>query len=346
MTARAPATDDGPHAGRPRWLLLAHQLPTRPSRIRVKVWRRLQQVGAVPTRNSVYVLPNTDQCREDFEWIRSEIVALGGEATVFAAEVLSDGGSEDIVAAFKETREREYRALTREADAALRQARTRAGTPKASPPERQRMLRRLRDRFDAIERMDFCAAAARDEAAAALSALERNWAAPAIAGPAPAPRLRAADFRRRRWVTRPRPGVDRMASAWLIRRFIDADAAFAFVDRPGPRDVSFDMYGDEFGHHGAMCTFETLAARFGIADPVVVHLGRIVHDLDMKEARYAPAEAPAVARLVEGLRRLHQDDGVLLERGIEMFDALAQSFGAPPRRSAGGRGRRPRARRA
>src|SRR5262245_66644507 len=100
----------------PRWLLLGHQLPTASSNARVKTWRRLQQVGAVPARNSVYVLPNTEQCREDFEWVRSEIVALGGEATVFAADAISDGGTEEIVAAFRRAREEEYRTLKTDAD--------------------------------------------------------------------------------------------------------------------------------------------------------------------------------------------------------------------------------------
>src|ERR1700730_5073110 len=104
----------------PRWLLLAHQLPTRPSNARVKTWRRLQQIGAVPARNSVYVLPNSEQCREDFEWLRTEIVALGGEATVFAADAMSEGGAEDIVAVFRCTRNQEYRALKGEIDRLLR----------------------------------------------------------------------------------------------------------------------------------------------------------------------------------------------------------------------------------
>src|SRR5713101_6357217 len=97
-----------------RWLLLAYQLPTRLSNARVKTWRRLQQLGAVPTRNSVYVLPNTEQCREDFEWLRSEIVALGGEATVFAADALNQGGGEDIVTVFQAQRARDYRELQKE----------------------------------------------------------------------------------------------------------------------------------------------------------------------------------------------------------------------------------------
>src|SRR4051794_34406282 len=139
----------------PRWLLLGHQLPARSSNARVKTWRRLQQVGAVPARNSVYVLPNTEQCREDFEWIRSEIVALGGEATVFAGEAISAGGTEDILAAFQRTREQEFRRLKRDIDRLGPPARgVRSRTPVKSRPK-GRAIRLLRERLTALERIDF-----------------------------------------------------------------------------------------------------------------------------------------------------------------------------------------------
>ena len=140
-------------------------------------------------------------------------------------------------------------------------------------------------------------------------------------------RLSIRSFQGRRWVTRPRPGVDRMASAWLVRRFIDSNATFAFADKPARSDVPFDMYMGEFSHDGDRCTFETLIHRFGITDASVGRIAQIVHDLDMKETRYATAEAPAVGHLVEGLRLLHDDDATLLRQGMEMFEALARSFG-------------------
>jgi hypothetical protein len=127
-------------------------------------------------------------------------------------------------------------------------------------------------------------------------------------------------------VTRRRPGVDRMASAWLIRRFIDPNATFAFTDRAGGADVPFDMYTGEFSHQGDSCTFEVLASRFRLKNPAIVKFGQIVHDLDMKDTKYDPPEASAVSRMVKGLRALHGDDATLLEQGIAMFDALARSF--------------------
>jgi hypothetical protein len=311
----------------PRWLLLAHQLPTRSSNARVKTWRRLQQIGAVPTRNSVYVLPNTEQCREDFEWIRSEIVSLGGEATVFAADAVNPEGDEDIVATGQRARDADYRRLKGEADKLRTSSR---GKKSVSAPGREnstRGVRTLRERFNEIERIDFFHASSRQEAADSLTMLERAVTAgkppTARAGSRP---LAAGDFKNRQWVTRPRPGVDRMASAWLIRRFIDPKAAFKFRDRPKGVEVPFDMYVGDFSHQGSLCTFETLAERFDLREPSVVRIGQIVHDLDLKENRFATPEAPAVDRLVSGLQALHTDDQVLLQHGIEMFAALANSF--------------------
>ncbi len=312
-----------------RWLLLAHQLPTRSSNARVKIWRRLQDVGAVVARNSVYVLPRTDQCREDFEWIRSEIVALGGQATVFAADALDRGAEEEMVAMFQKGREAAYGATRRQAE---RVAASVARKRRLSPTDRaalRRAARSLRQRFDSINRIDFFQAAGRPQAATVLDTLDRLADDRERAKPRPsAAPLAPASFRARRWVTRPRPGVDRMASAWLIRRHIDPKATFACVDRPSASDVPFDMYVGDFSHHGSRCTFETLALRFKLTDPAVTRIGQIVHDLDMKETRYAPPDAPAVGRLVEGLRRVHADDAVLLERGVEMFEALARAFEA------------------
>jgi hypothetical protein len=308
-----------------RWLLLGYQLPTRSSNARVKTWRRLQQIGAVPARNAMYVLPNTEQCREDFEWIRSEIAALGGEATVFAADAISEGGTEDIEAVFRRTREQEFRALKGEIDQLLA---TVKGKSRRAGPKRlkHRSLRTLRDRLKAIERVDFFKAPGGAETAAALAALEHTVHGRRPASAQPSSLLNSADFAGRRWVTRPRPGVDRMASAWLIRRFIDPTATFAFTDHPEQADLTFDMYRGEFSHHGDSCTFEVFADRFGLHHPAVSKVGDIVHDLDMKDAKYGPPEAAAIGRIVDGLRALHTDDATLLEQGIGVFDALAQSF--------------------
>ncbi len=325
--SRGAAAAVSKNATTPRWLLLAHQLPTRPSNARVKTWRRLQQIGAVPTRNSVYALPNTDGCREDFEWIRSEIVALGGEATLFAADALDEGNGADIVAASRRAREADYKALARELHRVRKDSRS-AGKPGSRHDRTGRALRHVRERYDEITRIDFFNATGRDAIAGAIDALDARLAARPAAPEEEEETVTITPnrFSNRRWVTRPRPGVDRMASAWLIRRFIDRKARFGFAAQPADSDVPFDMYAGEFSHQGALCTFEVLVRRFKIADAAVRHLGHIVHDLDMKETLYGAAETPAVGRMVDGLRQMHADDSTLLEQGIAMFEALARSL--------------------
>jgi hypothetical protein len=310
----------------PRWLLLVYQLPPRSSNARVKTWRRLQQIGALATRNAVYVLPNTEACHEDFEWLRKEIVAAGGEATVFTADAASDGSAEELVKMFQRTRESDYAAIGQRIDRLLK---TRPVKPSAAGRTRQqREVRQLRDRFNNVLKTDFFGAAARDEVGSSLARLEH-----VVSGRSADKRAAAAStqlsrraFQRRRWVTRPRPGVDRMASAWLIRRFIDPKATFAFVDQPRKNDVPFDMYTGEFSHQGDACTFEVLLARFAITDSAALRIGQVVHDLDMKETKYAAPESPVVGRMVEGLRAMHAADDDLLDHGIGMFEALARSF--------------------
>jgi hypothetical protein len=146
-----------------------------------------------------------------------------------------------------------------------------------------------------------------------------------------------AEFRKRVWVTRPRPGVDRMSSAWLIRNFIDQRAKFRFAETPQAAargGVTFDMFGGEFTHEGERCTFETLARRFAVKDPGVAWLAKIVHQVDLKDDREPLPEAVAVARMVEGLRRTFSEDATLLEHGMVFFEALYRSHAAPGQRRA------------
>jgi hypothetical protein len=332
---------------RPAWLLLVHQLPPRPTNLRVKTWRRLQALGAVALKHSVYVLPNSDPCREDFEWIKSEIQAMRGEATVFTADSIDTFTNDEVIAAFRQAREADYAALERDADALSAGGHAKRG---ARPPARQRLARgarQLKERLTALDATAFFPPANRDAAAAAVARVERlaEGAAPVAAGGAD--RLDPSRFQKRLWVTRPRPGIDRLSSAWLIRRFIDPKARFAFAEAPPASGsaVAFDMYGVEFGHTALGCTFETLVGRFGLASDPVQRIAHIVHDLDLKETRYSAPEAPALAELVDGLRLMHADDAELLEQGIGIFEAFYRAFAAGAEAGTEGRRSRPRGRR-
>jgi hypothetical protein len=314
-----------PSAGPREWLLLVHQLPPTPSNLRVRTWRRLQELGAVAVKQSVYALPDTADSREDFEWLRVEIEGAGGEAVVYSARHVEAAAEAALIDQFRQVRQQAYTELAGEL-----QRIQRAGASRQGPPGRRRELARYRARFAAIERVDFFGSAGRDRVVTLLGDLEA--ASPSAAkgkGPQRASGPGdAGEYDGRLWVTRPRPGVDRMASAWLIRRFIDAKARFGFItDAASAGDaLPFDMFGAGFAHEGDRCTFEALSARFAIRDPAVARIAEIVHNLDLKDGKFGAPEAVTIGIAIDGLQLSAMDDGVLLDQGMTLFEALYRSF--------------------
>jgi hypothetical protein len=289
----------------------------------------LQQLGAVAVKQAVYVLPDSASAREDFEWLKAEIETGGGEATLFAADAVETWTNDELVQEFRRARESDYAVLSRAVERALKAA---AGkrAPRRSRRSAGRIVETFRQRLAAIEGIDFFASAGRDRVATLVVDLQKALSAdpPAERSAASTDSARRDSFRRRTWVTRPRPGIDRMGSAWLIKRFIDPEARFGFVEQPPATGdaVPFDMFGVEFTHRGEWCTFETMAHIFAISGHAVERLAAIVHDLDLKDAKFGPPEAGAVGALVEGLQALHADDHALLDQGITMFEALYRTF--------------------
>jgi hypothetical protein len=306
---------------RMRWLLLLHQLPARAAKGRVRVWRRLQQIGAVALRGSAYVLPHTPQAVEDFEWLRVEIIGLGGTAGVFEGRPVDPGAEAEMVKQFRDHRSADYEQLRTDIRVLMRRVtpRGRRGSVDRSvAPE----VQALRKRFQRVAKGDPIGGPLRDEVARELIALEQQLIGrPTVAATAPAMST-AQLFEARTWVTRPRPGVDRMASAWLIRTFIDPNARFVFADQPAPDQVAFDMYEGDFTHQGDACTCEVLVRRFRIDDKAVRRVAEVVHDLDLKDDKYRHAEGGTVGVLVDGVCNAEPDDARALEAGITLFAAL------------------------
>ena len=315
-TAAAPGRD---------WLCLLFLLPAKRAHARVQAWRRLQRAGAVLLKNSAYLLPASAEAREDLEWIKQEIVSSGGQAMVLVARAPDAATEDEIVAAFRTARSRDFEQLRADAGKLIRLARQRSG--QSAGRELTQRLRRLRERFEERASIDFVKAPGRDELAALLDELDHLTGRRRTMAPSRTTAVNPADYRDKVWVTRPQPGVDRMSSAWLIRRFVDAKARFVFgLPAATPGAIPFDTFEAEFGHHGTSCTFETFCDRFAITDPAVRHIGRIVHDLDLKETTYNETETATIGRLVDGLRRAQHDDDGLLQSGIDMFEALYQSL--------------------
>jgi hypothetical protein len=291
------------------WLVLIHQLPPKPDYLRVKVRRRLQRIGAVALKNSVYVLPQLDETLEDFQWLRREITADGGDAMLLNADFLEgvpDGALEQMA---REERDREYREL---ADAAK-------SLTEPSEADVVRLRRQLAD----IVRRDHFGASGRDAAEFAIRALGQADDEPTEEPPPTPPRGAT-------WVTRAGVKVDRMASAWLIRRWIDRDATFRFEpnDPPvtEPREIRFDMFEGGFTHIGDRCTFEVLVHHFGLRDPALDAVAEVVHDIDCKDQKFARPEADGVAALIDGIVTTVPDDPSRLEAGAELFERLHASF--------------------
>lgn len=342
QVSRRPPIPSPAHGG---WLLLVYQLPVNPSNARVGTWRRLQDLGAVALKNSVYVLPNNPQTREDFEWIKTEIASRKGRASVLIAGTLDTATEQEIIAAFRGTRQAGYESVKREAEKLLKKLKS---APGISPVRQRagRVSRALRERWEEIRAIDFYQAPGGRESAVILDEVDRRLARKRSTPTSISEvkeLLMPEKFQSKTWVTRPRPGIDRMASAWLIRSFIDSKARFIFASKPEeiPAAVAFDMYGVQFSHQGDQCTFETLGRLFNIRGRAIERLAQIVHNLDLKDELYQVPEETVVGRLVEGLRQLHADDGVLLEKGMEMFEALYRSFEKTPQ-GAAKKGRRAR----
>ena len=240
-----------------RWLLLIHQLPPKPDYLRVKVRRRLQKIGAAALKNSVYVLPNTDEALEDFTWLTREIEADGGSAMVCQAAFIEGITDEEIDAM-----------LHSEDQAGDREGRTSTETERVEPG--------------------------------------------------------------RTWVTRTGVKIDRISSAWLIRRFIDPAARIKFVPargyEPAAGELRFDMYEAEYAHEGDRCTFQTLLARFGPRDAALRAISEIVHDIDCKDEQFGRPETAGIASLIRGIAQSSDDDETRIERGAAMLDDLYSAF--------------------
>jgi hypothetical protein len=314
-----------------RWLLFVHQLPSSPSNLRVRTWRRLQQLGAIPIKQAVYALPDTPNAREDFEWLKTEVNGAGGDATVFAADNVDAWSDDGLVEEFRRSRQEAYTILAGDIEKVLKRAASNRRPSGTRAPAIGRLLGVFRDRLAGVEQIDFFGSAGRDRVTTLLTRLEEHASGRDVpagmttsAGPTGAP-----TYQGRLWITRPRPGVDRMASAWLIRRFIDPQARFGFAaDRDAaPEDgLPFDMFGVEFSHRGDACTFETLCDVFKIQEAAVTRIGAIVHDLDLKDNRFGASEAATVGHVIDGLQFAHADDDALLSQGMALFDSLYRSF--------------------
>jgi hypothetical protein len=313
------------------WLLLIHQLPAKPAYLRVKIWRRLQGIGAIAVKNAVHVLPMNEETQEDFEWLLREIREGGGEAVVCEARLIDGLSDQDVHALFDQARDADYAELVKEARALAKSLRRNAKSKTLADYRAQ--VARLRKRLAEIVAIDFFGTIGRETAEDLIATLEAQLNEDAAVRSKEAPNAAAGSAgtpHSRTWVTRQGVYIDRIASAWLIRRFIDPEARFKFVSgkgyRPHEGELRFDMFEAEFTHEGDRCTFEVLLERCGPKDTALRAIAEIVHDIDLKDGKFGRTEVAGIRTLIEGIGAATNDDTQRIARGTEVFNDLYEFF--------------------
>ena len=306
----AISTDKGPS---PPWLLLTFSLPRKGASLRVSVWRKLQRYGSLPLGNSGYLLPNDTANREKFEWLATTIRGSHGEASVLEVQSIDNYTGSQLAKRFTDARAADYRELLKD-------------VRRASAKKLPMQIARLRERFQEIGSIDFFTSPLRERVERALASLQEPQAKQSLPDVG---KVSRSAYQNRKWVTRPRPGVDRVMSAWLIRKFIDPKAHFAFAneDQKPTGAVPFDMYEGGFGHRGEDCTFETLTKAFRILDKRVAVMGEIVHDADLFDEKFGRREGFGVDEVMKGWAQQNLSDSELLERGMQLAEGIYRSLG-------------------
>jgi hypothetical protein len=294
------------------WLLLLYSLPTKQKTERVAVWRRLKKMGAVQIKTSTYLLPDAPAQYEQFQWLAQQIRDYGGDSTLVRAQEIEGLTREKVIAMFNDARAKDYRDLRK----ALQTFITRQKKMDAAAGAAE--LKRFTGQFREIRKVDFYDSPRGHDIAMLLQRAE---------GPKRSRQLETLDVKQyqgKTWLTRPRPEIDRVGSAWLISKFIDRKAKFVFAPSAEafPKAIPFDMLDAEFSHHGNCCTFETLIKRFAISDKSLAQIGEMIHDADLDDARFQRAEAVGIDRVLKGWAKQGLPDREILRRGFECFDAL------------------------
>jgi len=314
-----------------KWLFLVHQVYTPNSKERVKVWRAIKKTGAVLYRNSVYVLPYSKERLEDFQWVCQQINDSKGEASIFISNAESGKEDRTLEALFRKARAEDYASLVAAAGHLLRRinaARNRRRTTDGQRDAFHKEYRQIREAFEDIRKIDFFSGSIPKGVIQIMEDISARFASPEHVVSSFVKNYSPKDFRKRLWATREGIHIDRLCSAWLIRRFIDPSAKFVFgaEDALPPNAIPFDVFGAEFGHHGEDCTFETLAKAFRIRDTAIKQIAEIIHDIDLKDHKFGRSEANGLDLVIRSLADSIHDDHKLLEIGSSILDGLYQSF--------------------
>jgi len=309
---------------RKKWLVLIHQIPPKPDALRVKIWRRLQQIGAVAIKQSVYVMPFSEQSREDLSWTLKEIVDGGGDGSISELRFVEGLTDEQVISQFQNTRRSEYEKIIRDANQLLTEWSSGNIDPKDPSARTNALVKKLQRQFDSIAAIDFFKAPERGTANLLIRDLAALSSGDVTDSAAPTEGLAA--LKGKVWVTRKNLFVDRIACGWLIRRFVDDTAIFKYVDSdtytPNKGEIRFDLFEGEYTHEGDRCTFEVMIKRLGLQERGLSALAEVIHDIDLKENKYNRGETDGLNALLTGLAASEPDDEKRMTRGAQLIDNL------------------------
>jgi hypothetical protein len=290
-----------------QWLLLVFSLPSKNGSLRVNIWRKLKRSGALALPTSGYLLPNTPDNMERFEWLSAEIRKHKGKASVAQVQSFDDLADERIIQRFTAAREGDYQKMLHKLK---------------SKPTAQHVSA-VRRKLVEISAIDFFDNPLRRKVEDAITSADGGMTKKG------SKTAKSKAFTNRTWLTRHRPGIDRCASAWLIQQFIDPNARFTFGSDPKhfPEAIPFDMYGDVgFGHRGNDCTFETLCSEFSLREHRLKTIAEIVHDADLHDDKFGRPEGAAFDRVLKGWARQEISDHQLIHKGMELFEGLYEGL--------------------
>jgi len=326
--------DSMPDSGSKKWLLLFYTVPAKPVNARIKIWRRLAKAGAVQFKSAVYILPNNEETYELCQWLVSEVASMKGDGAFVRVERIETLKDEEIIDLFNRQREKDYGAIEKKVDALERKLGSiRKGADIHGGKKLPDLLSRHIREFEDVRKTDFFSSRAGVALQRKIEKLLKEMRGLSGADVRKVAELVDRDieaYQGKTWATRKKPFVDRMASAWLIRKFIDKKPVFTFIDEKevenlGNDKIAFDIRSGEFTHIGDMCTFEVLVKTFGLKDNRLKKMAEIIHELDIKDEKYKTSGAQGIEDILAGIRKTEKEDMKILEKGMEVFEMLYAS---------------------
>jgi len=301
------------------WVVFSYSLPSKLSSPRVSVWRQLKHVGAISPVSGAYILPADDACTETFGWLAQQVREAGGEALVMHVKEFQGLSDQALITLFHQARQENY--------ATIDETLTLLAQGMAQPMDAQELptvkdkLDRVQQQYEAIARIDYFDSPEKTRLAAWLRRL-RQTLQNQTRSPVEIARAGIEAYRDKRWVTRPRPYVDRLACAWLIRRYVNPQANIRYGATPAQDEIAFDTPNAQFSHRGDLCTFEVMLQILDLDDPVLQTVSEIIHEIDLSDRMYPRAEASGVGAVLRGWQLLELPDSEMEARAIALFEGL------------------------